>query len=362
MLARGGRALRDIGTLVGVAVSRGFHEGASARQRIVAGPKHIGKESGAFSRLEQAGPIPDVAATAAAGRSGPNPKMEPSFAEGAFFRFLGHLGNTLFFGILGAGAFFGYYTYRYNQQEVQELIDSRKGAFLGGELWCEMMKWYLDQRIYFEGEMKNFANPRQDKLLPDQRRGGHEKTLVLDLDELLIYSDWTRERGWKVFKRPGVEDFIKQMAPYYEIVVYSHQHHTYVDPILDQLDPHHIAFRLYRADTQYKEGKHVRDLSKLNRDLNKVLFLSANPESYSLQPENAVKLKPWHKEQGDTMLVDMIPFLQFLAFRKADVRDVVRAYEDVDIPSTFRKRMKEMEDRQQGPGGRRSLFSNMTRQ
>lgn len=28
-----------------------------------------------------------------------------------------------------------------------------------------------------------------------------------------------------------------------------------------------IAYRLYRQDTQYADGKHVRDLSKLNRDM-----------------------------------------------------------------------------------------------
>ncbi len=36
------------------------------------------------------------------------------------------------------------------------------------------------------------------------------RTLVLDLDDTLIHSDWTRGRGWRTFKRPGAEDFLRQ--------------------------------------------------------------------------------------------------------------------------------------------------------
>ena len=45
----------------------------------------------------------------------------------------------------------------------------------------------------------------------------------MDLDDVLVHSDWTRGRGWRTFKRPGASDFIKHMAPYYEMVVYTHQ-------------------------------------------------------------------------------------------------------------------------------------------
>jgi len=34
----------------------------------------------------------------------------------------------------------------------------------------------------------------------------------------------------------------------------------------------------------------VRDLSKLNRDLGKVLLIACDPDAYNLQPENAIKV------------------------------------------------------------------------
>lgn len=69
----------------------------------------------------------------------------------------------------------------------------------------------------------------------------------------------------------------------------------YVDPICDRLDPKRemIAGRLYKVHTRYIDGKHARDLSVLERDQRRVLFVSSNPDSYYLQPENCIKVKPW---------------------------------------------------------------------
>ena len=60
---------------------------------------------------------------------------------------------------------------------------------------------------------------------------------VLDLDGVLVKSDWNRERGWRTFKRPGVDAFLKHMAQYYEVVVFTELLATYGDPILERLDP-----------------------------------------------------------------------------------------------------------------------------
>ena len=134
------------------------------------------------------------------------------------------------------------------------------------------------------------------------------------------------------------------MAQFYEIVVYTDEPATYANPVLNKLDlGHAINYRLYRPETQYLDGKHVRDLSKLNRDLSQVLFISADPGSWSLQPENALKLKPWKGDDpGDTTLLDLLPMLQMVAMRGVkDVRDVVRAYDgEEDVPRAFKKRMQ----------------------
>ena len=53
---------------------------------------------------------------------------------------------------------------------------------------------------------------RNDDFIPLAAHHRHVRTLVLDLDDTLIHSDWTRGRGWRTFKRPGAEDFLRQVS------------------------------------------------------------------------------------------------------------------------------------------------------
>ncbi|MBA0705683.1 hypothetical protein Golax_017861 [Gossypium laxum] len=162
-----------------------------------------------------------------------------------------------------------------------------------------------------EEHVMEFTEPTSDKLLPDLHpQEQHVFTLVLDLNETLLYTDWKRERGWRTFKRPGVDAFLEHMAKFYEIVVYS-----------DQMN---------------------MDLSKLNRDPAKILYVSAHAFESSLQPENCVPIKPYKLETDDTALLDLIPFLEYVARNSpADIRQVLQSYERKDVAKEFLERSKE---------------------
>lgn len=54
----------------------------------------------------------------------------------------------------------------------------------------------------------------------------------------------------------------------------------------------------------------VQDLSILNRDPARVLYVSGHALETTLQPENAVPIKPWKGDTEDTELLDIIPFLE----------------------------------------------------
>ncbi|KAL2930460.1 Mitochondrial import inner membrane translocase subunit TIM50 [Bienertia sinuspersici] len=86
----------------------------------------------------------------------------------------------------------------------------------------------------------------------------------------------------------------------------------YVNPVCDRLDEKQcIAHRLSRAATRYESGNHYRDLSKLNRDPSRVIYISGHALENCLQPENCVEIKPWKSDDmSDTTLLDFIPFLE----------------------------------------------------
>ncbi len=50
-----------------------------------------------------------------------------------------------------------------------------------------------------------------------------------------------------------------------------------------------------------------------------------------------LQIKPWKLEQGDTALLDLIPFLEAVMKNNvADVRSVIKSYEGQDIPTAYR--------------------------
>ncbi|XP_058210836.1 mitochondrial import inner membrane translocase subunit TIM50 [Rhododendron vialii] len=277
---------------------------------------------------------------------------------------------TLVAALTGGVATAGYASYAYTLDEVDEktkalrapakntLGDDASGSDKFQALLysaamtvpAKLVELYLDLRRLTEEHVRGFTEPTSDKLLPDLHpMEQHVFTLVLDLNETLIYSDWKRDRGWRTFKRPGVDAFLEHMAQFYEIVVYSDQLPMYVDPVVERLDPKHcIRFRLNRSATRYQDGKHFRDLSKLNRDPAKILYVSGHALESTLQPENSVPIKPWTLEEDDTALLDLLPFLEYVArHRPADIRPVLASYQGRDIAKEFIERSKDHQRRMQ---------------
>ncbi|KAK1293707.1 Mitochondrial import inner membrane translocase subunit TIM50 [Acorus calamus] len=217
---------------------------------------------------------------------------------------------------------------------------------------------YLDIRKAIEEVVRDYSVPFSEKLLPDPfPQEQHVPTLVLDLNDTLIYTDWKRERGWVTFKRPGVDAFLERLAQFYEIVVYTDQLNMNVDPILERLDQKGcVRHRLARTATRYLDGKHYRDLSKLNRDPSRIIYITAHPDS-TLQPENSVVINPWNPETVDTALLDLLPFLEYVAMNKPpDIRATLASYQGKDIPTEFIERTKEYQRRMKEQKPRTGLF------
>jgi len=263
------------------------------------------------------------------------------------------VGNFLTFGGILGSAYFGYYTYKYPADEMDRRLDEAAAASPNDpftQAWVQVMGSYMRLRRKVEGWIQEYSDPPTDKLLPDIPPNiiYPRFTVVLDLNDTLVHSDWTRGRGWRTYKRPGLEDFIGRLAPQVELVMFTDQMATYGEPIMDRIDPQRmIRFRLYRDSTQYHKGKHVRDLSKLNRNMNQIIFITSDPDACLFQPDNAVQIQPWKADEGDTVLLDLIPFIELIVKTNvSDVRDVMRSYAGTDVPTTFRKRMEELAEYQ----------------
>ncbi|KAJ1654386.1 mitochondrial inner membrane protein required for protein import [Dispira simplex] len=184
-----------------------------------------------------------------------------------------------------------------------------------------------------------FSKPAWDYLLPEPLPPQYQRpyTLLINLDETLIHSTWDIDHGWRTAKRPGVDYFLGYMSKFFEIVLFTTQPSYSAIPIIEKLDPYgYIMYHLFRESTRYEEGKYVKDISKLNRDLSKVVAVDSNPNAYAHQPQNTLVLQPWKGDPDDDYLSQLIPFLEYLAMSDvADVRPVLKFYRGKDVAHEF---------------------------
>jgi len=192
-------------------------------------------------------------------------------------------------------------------------------------------------RHELESRIRYYVEPSREKLLPDPVApfpgSLPPRTLVLDLDETLVHSDWTRSTGWRTSKRPGVDAFLAYIAQFYEIVVFTSALPGYADPILDRMDPNgYITHRLYRHETKYRDGLHMKDLAKLNRDLRRTIIIDNDPRVFALQSENGIEIAPWNgTDPDDKELLRLTAFLEWVVRNDvADVRPIIATVRNCD--------------------------------
>ncbi|KAH7313699.1 HAD-like domain-containing protein [Stachybotrys elegans] len=206
--------------------------------------------------------------------------------------------------------------------------------------WTPML-WWQRMRARFGDSVSYYQEPSFEKLLPDPDPSfSRPYTLCLSLDDLLVHSEWTREHGWRVAKRPGVDYFLKYLTQYYELVLFTSQPFHAAEPLLRKMDPFVLVpWTLGREATKYEDGEIVKDLSYLNRDLSKVIIIDTKAKHVRKQPENAIVLEPWKGDPKDKELVALIPFLEYIcAMEYPDVRKILKSFEGKHIPTEFARR------------------------
>ncbi|KAI6659248.1 Mitochondrial import inner membrane translocase subunit TIM50-A-like [Oopsacas minuta] len=197
------------------------------------------------------------------------------------------------------------------------------------------------------GLSKFISDPSSPVLIPSKHPQHPSYTLVLEIKDLIIHPSHEVLRGWNFQKRPGVHAFLRELSQDYEIIVYSSEVPQNAEPIIQGLDPYGmIGYRLYRGDTKYMKGQHVKDLDCLNRDLSKLVILDTSKSAFQLHPNNGLALTPWKGDIRDRTLLDLIPFLKSIVDMKIDdVRTVIPQYSELgdNFLETFKKRKEELD-------------------
>ena len=165
---------------------------------------------------------------------------------------------------------------------------------------------------------------------------GKKFTLVLDLDETLVQSRMNvkkTNKDKKVILRPGLFEFLNKVSPMFELIIWTVATKDYADYIIDIIEERkkYFSYILYREYATNKNGHFLKDLTKLGRDLSKVIIVDDKTINFSLQKENGILIKPFlgtsWECRNDTVLYDLFKILtKIILIKSQDAREGIQKY------------------------------------
>ncbi len=129
---------------------------------------------------------------------------------------------------------------------------------------------------------------------------------------------------YHVYKRPWTDYFLRKVASWYTVVVFTASVQEYADPVIDWLDQGRglISARLFRESCSFTKGQYVKNLAVVDEDLSKVCLVDNSPASYRVNRANGIPIEGWTHDPNDEALLDLLPVLDSLRFA-TDVRHIL---------------------------------------
>ena len=138
--------------------------------------------------------------------------------------------------------------------------------------------------------------------------------LVLDIDETISHS-LKLSFGCYFLLRPGTKIFLKEVSKYYEIIIFTSSPKKYADKILNKIDidGNLISHRLYRTHVLYENGKSVKNLNLIGRDLTKTIFVDNLRSNAKYNLNNLCPITTWRSDIFDDRLIKLKDKLIYIA-------------------------------------------------
>lgn len=181
------------------------------------------------------------------------------------------------------------------------------------------------------------------------------KLIVLDLDETLVFSTRTAlERapdfwwaGYAVYRRPGVQSFLQQLAEHFRVAVWTAADASYAGPVLDRLlpGPLPLEFLFTGNECTLVEADRIvlKDLGRVfDRGFSPtdVLLIDNHASAFRNSPENGVLVRDFTGDEADDELARLLGWLVAHVHAAPDVRVV-----DKDWGATAKSRPPSVDDR-----------------
>lgn len=157
-------------------------------------------------------------------------------------------------------------------------------------------------------------------------------SLVLDLDETLICFKFKsqNDNSGTLYLRPGLYRFLREMKENFEIISFTAATREYAEPILNSIESKEkfFDFKLYREHAVVIGKDFVKDISRIGRDLKKIIIVDNMGMNFRLCKENGILIYPYYfQDKRDTALTELKNILNLIVEEDfGDVRDGLFKY------------------------------------
>jgi Dullard-like phosphatase family protein len=155
-------------------------------------------------------------------------------------------------------------------------------------------------------------------------------SIVFDLDETLInieFKDLTNNKCILHF-RPGLFKFLSDIQPYYELMTFTSASKEYAQPIINEIESKnkYFDFNFFREHSIIFGNDFVKDISRIGRDMKKIIIIDNMEENFRLNKKNGIKIYPFYGNKNDNVLFELENIL--IAIYK-------QGYEDLTIALNY---------------------------
>ena len=158
-------------------------------------------------------------------------------------------------------------------------------------------------------------------------------TIVLDLGGTLLNLKIDQNGNTLYLWRPGIISFLEGIKPYYEIIAFSKLSKEYSELIIQQIDKYRILFdyNLSREHCVLVNNKFVKDISRIGRDIRKMIMVDDTPENLEYHIDNGILIFPYNIESDneDRVLYELKKLLLlFYNMGYEDLRLALKQYKN----------------------------------
>ena len=157
--------------------------------------------------------------------------------------------------------------------------------------------------------------------------------MVLDLEDTLLNIKLTDTGKLILNLRPGLISFLTGIKPYYEIISFSKFSKSYSHIIINYIQQGRRLFdaNLYREHCALVGKKFVKDISRIGRDMKRIIMIDDLPENLEKFKSNGILILPYEGEEqsNDRVLYELKKLLiLFYKLGYDDIRFALKQYQD----------------------------------